>query len=43
VHPHEDLLGDVLVLDERDEAKCRLALGADDLEPEGSVEKLGSK
>jgi hypothetical protein len=43
VHRDEDLLGGVLVLDERDEAQRRLALLTDELEPEGSAEKLGPR
>jgi hypothetical protein len=42
----QDLLGDVPVFDERDEAqqaKPCLALLTDDLEPEGSAEKLGPR
>jgi hypothetical protein len=40
VHRNQDLLGDVLGLDEGDEAELGLALGANSLKPEGSAEQL---
>jgi len=43
VHRRQDPLGDVLVLDERDETQRGVELGADELELEGPVEKLGPR
>jgi hypothetical protein len=40
VHGLEDLLGDGLGLDERDETELGVALFADDLKPESFSEKL---
>jgi hypothetical protein len=40
VHRLEDLLGDGLGLDERDEAELAVALLTDDLEPKCFSEKL---
>jgi hypothetical protein len=36
VHRGQDFLGDVLGLDEGNQAELGLALGADDLDPEGA-------